>query len=162
MNLTVKKLDLFWDGQLPRDSMGGNSHRQIFCEAKPLIDYAFKVERPAFVRVWWFDRQLDQVVDMLQLGERPKSGRFYMPYVLNSETDRFVADYLSELGWQVRICVKSIDRLEYAMLAVFSSQGALLQDDDTYSLRVLEAQAQPPVPPVWDSPLYRTREIAGV
>ena len=161
MNLAVKKLDLFWDGELPRDSMAGDRHRHVFCEAKPLIDYAFKVEKPAFVRVWWFDRMLDQVFDVKHVG-RPRKGQFYMPDLLLSDTDRYVADYLSELGWQVRLTVKSIKRQEYITLSVFSAQGAILEDDESYKVKVLEEQGLPPIWPVLDDVYYRTKEIAEV
>ncbi|HLK16000.1 MAG TPA: hypothetical protein VKT78_14435 [Fimbriimonadaceae bacterium] len=164
MNLAVKRLDLLWDGDLPRDSMAGEKHRHLFGEAKPLIDYAFKVDRPAFVRVWWFDRHLDRVVDFERLGARPRLGHFYLADYLRSETDRLVADYLSELGWQVRFTLKSIKRREFAVLAVFSAQGATLQENDRYRLKTLVEAELPPVddwmPPIWPNP-RPLREFAG-
>jgi hypothetical protein len=139
MHLVVKKLDLLWDGYLPRDSMAGDQYRQVFCHAKPLIDHAFKVERPAFVRTWWFDRYFANVID-LRNGPFPTRGKFYSVERLFSETDRAVAYYLMELGWQVRLTMHSIERQEFITLAVFSGQGALLQENQEYSLQTLSAQ----------------------
>lgn len=165
MNLAVKKLDLVWDGDLPRDSMASDMHRHLFGEAKPLIDYAFKVDRPAFVRVWWFDRQLDRVFDIVKLGSRPKLGQFYYVDYLRSETDIMVADYLAELGWQVRLTLKSINRQEYVVLAIFSPEGAILQESDFYKLRTLIDEEAPPeddwMPPTWPT-VDRPREYAGM
>ena len=158
MHLAVKRLDLLWDGDLPRDSMAGDKHRQVFGEAKPLIDYAFKVERPAFVRVWWFDRQLERVIDIDRLGARPKIGQFYFSDLLQSETDCQVAAYLGELGWQVRLAVKSIKRQEYVVLVVFSPEGAVLKEDEYYKLRMLTEEDDLPLddavrlPPIHDRP----------
>lgn len=165
MNLAVQKLDLLWDNDLPRDSMAGDMHRQIFGQAKPLIDYAFKVDRAAFVRVWWFDRHISRVVDSNQIGGRMRRGAFYTVDNLISDTDRMVADYLVELGWQVRLSVKSIDRQEFCVLVVFSAQGALMQDNEFYHLKTLTEQELPPLddwfPPAWPG-VERLPEYAGI
>ena len=157
MNLAVKKLDLIWDGDLPRDSMAGDMHRHLFGEAKPLIDYAFKVDRPAFVRVWWFDRQLERVIDIEKLGGRPKLGQFYYADLLQSHTDILVADYLAELGWQVRLALKSIRRQEYVVLAVFSPEGAILKEDEFYTLRSLTEEEDAPLDEAWRLPPMHDR-----
>jgi hypothetical protein len=120
--------------------MAADYYRALFSEAKPLIDYAFKVDRPAFVRVWWFDRYIDNVTDLGTWGIRPKLGRFYPCDFLVSETDREIACYLTELGWQVRVTMMSIDRQEYMVLVVFSPEGAVLQESEAYTLLSLEAQ----------------------
>jgi hypothetical protein len=162
LNLAVKKLDLIWDGDLPRESMAGDMHRHLFGEAKPLIDYAFKVDRPAFVRVWWFDRQLERVFDLDKLGGRPKLGQFYYVDYLRAMSDIMVADYLAELGWQVRLTLKSIKRQEFVVLAVFSPEGAILKENDFYKLRTLTEQELPPLdvmPPIIERPRYR--ELVG-
>jgi len=157
MNLAVNKLDLIWDGDLPRDSMAGDMHRHLFGEAKPLIDYAFKVDRPAFVRVWWFDRQLDRVMDLEKLGGRPKLGQFYYADLLQSHSDILVADYLAELGWQVRLTLKSIKRQEYVVLAVFSPEGAILRESEFYKLRKLLDEENLPEEEVWKLPPLHQR-----
>lgn len=161
MNLAVKKLDLIWDGDLPRDSMAGDKHRHLFGEAKPLIDYAFKVDRPAFVRVWWFDRQLERVIDLEKLGGRPKLGQFYYADLLQSHTDILVADYLAELGWQVRLTLKSIKRQEYVVLAVFSPEGAILQEREYYKLRTLTEADDAPIDEAWKLPPMHDRPRKG-
>ncbi len=112
----------------------------LFCDAKPKIDYAFKVDRLAFVRCWWFDRQIEQVMDFGPVSMRPKRGVYYPIDALRAETDREVAYYLAELGWQVRVTMLSIDRLEFMVLVVFSAEGAVLQDNEEYSLKSLEAE----------------------
>jgi hypothetical protein len=139
VRLTVQKLNLFFDGYLPRDSMVGDRFREVFSCAKPLIDYAFKVDRTAYVRVWWFDRYLDLVVEKILMG-RPRLGRFYTTDFLRSETDREVAAYLEELGYQVRLTLMSIDRQEYMVLVVFSAQGAILEEGEECKLLTLEAK----------------------
>jgi len=140
VRLSVQKLNLYFDGYLPRDSMVGDRFREVFTLAKPLIDYAFKVERPAYVRVWWFDRYLNNVVDLDHIGRRPKLGKFYLIDLLKSETDREIALYLAELGWQVRLTLLSIDRQEYMALVVFSAEGAILEESEDFKLLTLEAQ----------------------
>ncbi len=154
MHLTISKLDLIWDGFLPRDSMAGDRYRQVFCSAKPLIDYAFKVDRTAFVRVWWFDRYLPNVLDMSRISGWPKYGRFYPVDFLLSETDRLIAYYLAELGWQVRLGMYSIDRQEYMTLVVFSAEGAILKEREEYMLRSLRDQLAFPegAPLRWEAP----------
>jgi hypothetical protein len=129
-----------WEGDLPFDSLFGDKYRQVFCEAKPLIDYAFEVDRAGFVRVWCFDRYLPSVIDMTAMNGRPDKGKFYPVDDLLSETDKGVAGYLSELGWQVRFTVKSIRRLEFIVLAVLSAEGALLEESEECKLRALEAR----------------------
>jgi len=137
MRLTIKKLDLVWDGFLPRDSMAGDRYREVFCLAKPLIDYAFKVDRPGYIRVWWFDRYIPNVVS---LRGWPKAGRFYPLDLLKAETDLQIGYYLMELGWQVKLAVHSIERQEYVTLAVFSGRGAILEENEDYKLLTLEEE----------------------
>lgn len=161
MHLTISKLDLIWDGYLPRDSMAGDRYRELFCTAKPLIDYAFKVDRAAFVRVWWFDRYLPNVVDLSRIVGWPRYGRFYPVDILKSETDQKIAYYLAELCWQVRLAIHSIERQEYMTLVVFSAEGAILKEKEEYRLRSLEDQEALPedLPLGWEMPAER-REIA--
>ena len=45
--------------------MVGDRFREVFSYAKPIIDYAFKVEKPGYIRVWWYDRYLSNVVEMI-------------------------------------------------------------------------------------------------
>lgn len=136
----VRYMNLTLDGYLPKDSLFGGRHRMLFGEAKPKIDYAFKVDRLAFVRCWWFDRQIENVMDFGPVSMRPKRELFYPIDALRSETDREVAYYLAELGWQVKVTMLSIDRLEYMVLVVFSAEGAVLKESEEYSLRSLEAE----------------------
>lgn len=142
MQLSVVKLDLLWDGFLPRDSLGGDQYRQVFCSAKPLIDYAFKVEKPGYIRVWWFDRYLPNVINLFKTWGWPRRGHFYSPTILRSESDRMVANYLAELGWEVQVAIHSIERQEFATLAVFSPTCAILEENEEYNLKDL-AEREP-------------------
>lgn len=145
LKLLIRNLDLLFDGYLPRDSMVGDRFREVLSCAKPLIDYAFKVDKPGYIRVWWFDRYLGNVVDMTTLGRRPKLGRFYTIDHLKSATDREVAEYLIELGWQVRFAMLSIDRIEYIVLVVFSAEGAIMKADERYHLLTRAAEEELPL-----------------
>ena len=138
--------------------MVGDRFREVFSNAKQLIDYAFKVDKPGYLRVWWFDRYLTNVVEMTTLGERPKLGRFYTTDLLRSITDREIADYLTELGWQVRWTMLSIDRLEYIVLVIFSPQGAILQEAEEYKLLSREAEEDLPEDLKWPPPWLQAPE----
>ena len=140
MQFSIDGLNLVLDGSLPKDSLFGGRHRQVFCEAKPKIDYAFKVDRLAFVRCWWFDRQLEQVLDFGPFQLRPKRGVLYPVGALRAETDREIGYYLCELGWQVRVTMLSIDRLEFMVLVVFSAEGAILEENEEFLLKSVEAE----------------------
>jgi hypothetical protein len=140
MAVCVRKGNLLVDGDLPRDSLLGGSHRYVFCEAKPLIDREFKVNRPNFILAWVFDRQIERVFDSGPMKLRPKRGKFYDIYTLRSQTDREVAHYLIELGWQVRLTVVSLQRQEFLCIAIFSAEGALLKEREEFFLKSLEAE----------------------
>ena len=144
MHLEVKGLRLLFDGYLPCDSVSGESYMQLFSVAKPLIDYAFKVDKPGYLLVWQFDRYLFRVVDTDVLGFTPELWQFYPVELLRSESDLAVAHYLESLGWQVKVTKVSLDRQEYIVLAIFDAQGAILEEAEAYSLkRLFDSEAWP-------------------
>ncbi|MEA2553136.1 MAG: hypothetical protein QOJ65_1312, partial [Fimbriimonadaceae bacterium] len=102
------------------------------------IDYAFKVERPGYILVWQFDRYLPRVLDIEVIGFT-QLGRFYTADILRSASDQQVAEYLESLGWQVRVTKLSMDRQEFLVLAIFSAQGAILEEAEEFYLRCLSA-----------------------
>lgn len=159
MDLEVKGMRLLFDGFLPCDSLSGDSYMQLFSTAKPILDYAFKVERPGYILVWQFDRYLFRVMDE-SIVQWLDLGRFYPKWVLKSESDLQVAEYLEALGWQVRVTKLSIDRQEFLVLAIFSAQGAILEEAEEFSLLSLTAHEEWPL--VEPEPLRVGREPLAV
>lgn len=141
MQLAIQNLELLLNGELPNDTMCGDSYRQLFCTAKPLIDYAFKVEKPGYLRVYCFDRYLPGVIDLRTVGHRLRVGQFYPLGCLLSGSDLSVAYYLYELGWQTLVTVRSIKHLEYAVLAIFQAETAFLRESEEYRLHSMEEEA---------------------
>ena len=141
---TIKGTRLLADGFLPRDSIWGQSFRSVFFDAKPEIDYAFKVDRPPYIFVWWFDEYVGQTLD-LRFMSRPELGKFYTLDLLNSGGQQDVGRYIESLGFQVRWALMSIERLEYVVLVIFSAEGAILQESAEKYIKVLEYQE----PPSW-------------
>jgi hypothetical protein len=140
----VKGTCLLGDGYLPRDSIWADSYRRVFFEIKSEIDFAFKVERPPYIFVWWFDEYVGQTLD-LRFMVRPVLGKFYPIDLLVSDSQKEIGQYLESLGYQVRFALMSIDRQEYVVLAVFSAQGAILEEAADAYLKVLEYEEPCPM-----------------